>query len=57
MCTRSMSIPQKFMEATSLGLGKPLQNHSVHSLTGDDREDSHARYSDGIGYRPSVGAC
>jgi hypothetical protein len=37
-----MSIPQKLMETTSM-VGKPIHNHSVHSLTCDDREDSHAR--------------
>ncbi|XP_071097692.1 protein unc-80 homolog [Haliotis cracherodii] len=38
--TRNMSIPQRYVEAVNTS--KPVQNHSVHSLTMDDREDSHA---------------
>ncbi|KAK6194683.1 hypothetical protein SNE40_000272 [Patella caerulea] len=41
--TRPMSIPQRQMESVNSNI-KPMQNHSVHSLTLDDREDSHASF-------------
>ncbi|ESO92838.1 hypothetical protein LOTGIDRAFT_232936 [Lottia gigantea] len=41
--TRPMSIPQRHMETVNSNI-KPMQNHSVHSLTLDDREDSHASF-------------
>ncbi|KAK7491630.1 hypothetical protein BaRGS_00017083 [Batillaria attramentaria] len=52
--TRTMSVPQKFMEASNIG--KPMQNHSVHSLTVDDREDSHASHRMEEGRRRAYGA-
>ncbi|XP_055887561.1 protein unc-80 homolog isoform X2 [Biomphalaria glabrata] len=39
---RSMSLPQRFLEVTGVTGSKPMQNHSLHSLTVDEREDSHA---------------
>ncbi|XP_076436361.1 protein unc-80 homolog isoform X3 [Babylonia areolata] len=52
--TRSMSVPQRFMDTPNIG--KPLQNHSVHSLTVDDREDSHASHRMEEGRRRTYGA-
>ncbi|KAL8568215.1 hypothetical protein ACOMHN_027738 [Nucella lapillus] len=52
--TRSMSVPQKFMDTANIG--KPMQNHSVHSLTVDDREDSHASHRMEEGRRRTYGA-
>ncbi|CAG5120059.1 unnamed protein product, partial [Candidula unifasciata] len=38
---RSLSIPQRFLEVTSTSGTKPVHNHSIHSLTADEKEDSH----------------
>ncbi|XP_059153938.1 protein unc-80 homolog isoform X2 [Physella acuta] len=38
---RSMSLPQRFLDLTSVSGSKPVHNHSIHSLTVDEREDSH----------------
>ncbi|GFN95904.1 unc-80-like protein [Plakobranchus ocellatus] len=39
---RNMSLPQRYLEASNTAGSKPTHNHSIHSLTMDDREDSHA---------------
>ncbi|GFR73733.1 Unc-80-like protein [Elysia marginata] len=39
---RNMSLPQRFLESNNASGSKPTHNHSIHSLTVDDREDSHA---------------
>lgn len=41
---RSLSLPQRFLEVTSTSGTKPVHNHSIHSLTADEKEDSHTRY-------------
>ena len=52
-----MSLPQRLLEVANNSGNKPQHNHSMPSLTVDDREDSHTRYIYVCVSSPMIGSC